>query len=265
MRAWQDLQTKGYVVIRQALSPELVETLVADFGRGARPHEYPHGFKLVSRRALNQIRPLIESFLEEVRGQTDLEVDTINFLTYSHYVTTELADKVSCLHQDFDLDYQLTGEHVNYLNFWTPIIKPERERSNLRVVPLDALPLETRDRLVGGGGHRFRVEAGRTVVEGRGERFELDVDIEERGVDLPTSAGDLVVLRGDVPHRTQDVDTLRVAASVRATASNKIISKSRSEMEDPRLQKMLQECFQTLGRDAVTVGEFVDFSQGKSP
>ena len=262
---WQDLQTKGYVVIPRALTPELVEALVTDFRRGAPPEKYPHGFKLVSRRALNKVKPLIESFLEEIRSETTLEVDTINFLTYSHYVTTELAKKVSCLHQDFDLDFQLTGEHVNYLNFWTPIIKPERERSNLRVVPLDALPLEARERLVGGGGHRFIVEAGRTVVEGQGERFELDLDIEERGVDLPTLAGDLVVLRGDVPHRTQDVDTLRVAASVRATASNKTIKKNRSKMEDPRLQQMLEACCQKLGRDAVTVAEFVNFSQGKAP
>lgn len=265
MSRWQELQTKGYVVIPQALIPEVVQALVADFQRGARPDKYPHGFKLVSRRALNGVKPLIESFLQEIRSETDLEVDTINFLTYSHYVTTELADKVSCLHQDFDLDFQLTGEHVNYLNFWTPIIKPERERSNLRVVPLDALPLEVRGRLVGGGGHRFRVEAGRTIVEGRRDRVELNIDIEALGLDLPTEVGDLVVLRGDVPHRTQDVDTLRVAASVRATSSKKTIRKNHSKMEDPRLQQMLEECFQAIGRDVVTVGEFVDFSQGKAP
>jgi len=58
---------------------------------------------------------------------------------------------------------------------------------------------------------------------------------------------------------------LRVAASVRATASNKTIKKNRSKMEDPRLQQMLEECFQKLGRDAVTVAEFVNFSQGKAP
>ena len=95
MRSWQDLQTKGYLVIPQALTPELVEALVADFQRGTPPEKYPHGFKLVSRRALNKVKPLIESFLEAIRSETTLEVDTINFLTYSHYVTTELADKVS--------------------------------------------------------------------------------------------------------------------------------------------------------------------------
>ena len=265
MNSWQDLETKGYVLVPGAFGPELLEALVADFERGEPPEKYPHGFKLIGRRALKTVRPLIESFLTEIRTQTELQVDTINFLTYSHYVTTRLAKKVSCLHQDFDLDFQLTGEHKNYLNFWTPIIKPERERSNLRVVPLDALPLEVRDRLVGEGGHRFVVEGGRTTVEGQGARFDLAGDIDSLGVDLLTSAGDLVVLRGDVPHRTQDVDTLRVAASVRATASSKTIKRNHSKVEDPRLQQMLEECFQKLGRETVTVAEFVDFSRGSPP
>jgi hypothetical protein len=264
MIAWKDLETKGYVVVPQAFSRDDVEALVTDFNRGAPPENYPHGFKLVSRRGLARTRPIIETYLEQIRQATSLEVDVINFLTYSHYVTTKLAQKVSCLHQDFDLDYQLTGDHVNYLNFWTPIIKPDRERSNIRVIPLDALPAAAYKKIVGGGGYRLLVSEGRTSVEGQSDQFWLDLDIEEFGVTLPTVAGDLVVLRGDVPHRTQDVETLRVAASIRATSTNKSIARERAQVDDPKLQDMLDRCFDKLGSDAVTVGEFVAFSQGNS-
>lgn len=263
MIAWRDLETKGYVVVRGALSADDVQALLTDFQRGAPPEDYPHGFKLLGRRGLAGVRPRIDSFLDEIRRQTRLGVDTINFLTYSHYVTTRLADRVTCLHQDFDLDFQLTGDHVNYLNFWAPIIKPDPGLSNLRVIPLDAMPVELRGRLEGGGGRRLFVEDGRTVVEGKAARFELEFDIESLGVDLPTQAGDVVVLRGDVPHRTQDVDTLRVAASIRATSSGKVITRERATVEDPRLQEMLDSCFDQLGRNTVTIAEFVDFSQGK--
>ena len=264
MTRWEDLQTKGYVVIPQAFNSDVVEALVTDFNRGAPPEKYPHGFKLVSRRGLNRVKPLVEGFLTEIREQTSLKVDTINFLTYSHYVTTKLAKKVSHLHQDFDIDFQLTGDHINYLNFWVPIVKPDIQRSNIRVIPLDSLTEEAEELLMNGGGNRLTVTDGKTLVEGRTGSLELELDLEQHGVDLHTSAGDLVVLRGDVPHRTQDVDTLRVAASIRATSSQKMIEKSKAQVEDTQLQEMLERCFEGLGKDSVTIKDFIDFSQGKT-
>jgi hypothetical protein len=207
-----------------------------------------------------------------------------NFLTLSHYITTRFAERSSYLHQDFDLDYKLTRDHINYLNFWIPLRKPEFDRSNVTLVPFDVLLARAPDehgRLVGAGGNRFVVRNGRTAVFGKygsilsdadapePERV-LDCDLEELAITPSLAAGDLLLMRGDVIHRTQDVDTDRVAASLRATHSGKVITRESSGVDDAtdsskaaaNTQAMLRKCFDTLGRSSVTIAEFVAFSRG---
>lgn len=271
--AWQDLDTRGYVVVPGFLSPELVQTLLEDFQRGAQPETFPFGFKPVGRRALAAVMPRLENALEEIRQSTSQTTDVINFLTLSHYVVTRLAQRTSNIHQDFDLDYRLSGDHLNYLNFWIPVRKPEPERSNLCLLPFDRLQERSPEafrQVRGGGGLRWQPAGGRTAVYGPDEskpRFWLDFDAEDLMVTPHTEAGDLILMRGDLPHRTQDQQTDRLAASIRATASSKRLSRDKAvcSHDDPAASiiGMLQRCLQELNREEVSVGEFVDFAQGR--
>jgi hypothetical protein len=280
MPAWEELETKGFVVVPGFLGQELIEVLLRDFETGAAPETFPFGFKPVGRRALAAVTPHLDPVLAQIRAGTSLVIDTVNFLTLSHYVTTRLAKRTSFLHQDFDLDYRLSGDHVNYLNFWIPLRKPDPQRSNLSLVPFDVLrerSPEGFERVRGGGGLRWVPNHGRTSVHGShgavlegGESpplFWLDFDAEELAVTPFTQVGDLVLMRGDLPHRTQDQETERVAVSIRATSTAKLLSVPReaADQGDPAapLLSMLSDCCAHMGRDQVTVGEFVNFAQGR--
>lgn len=277
--SWEELESRGFVVARGFLQPSQVEALSKDFQEGARPESYPFGFKPIGRRAMAAISETIDAALKEIRARTTLLTDSVNFLTLSHYVAAWLAQRPYILHQDFDLDFRLTGDHRNYLNFWMPVIKPDPDRTNVAVLPLDTLrehSPEAFDKVLGGGGQRWVPEGGRTAVYGdQGlildqpvePLFWLDLDLEDL-VEIPfVEVGDLLLMRGDVIHRTQDLETPRVAASVRATATSKVLMKQRAafaqgDAAEPVL-KILARCFERKGSDRVTIGEFLDFAQGR--
>lgn len=277
---WDQLHHRGFQVVRGFLQPAQVEALVQDFQQGQPPERYPFGFKPVGRRALQAVASTIEAALEQIRAQTDLQTDSVNFLTLSHYVASWLAERPSTLHQDFDLDFRLTGDHRHYLNFWMPIVKPCAEQTNVAVLPMDSLQArspEAYQRVLGGGGQRWVPHDGRTAAYGdrgailEGETplplFWLDFDLEELLETPHLEAGDLLLLRGDVIHRTQDQATRRVAASIRATASHKVLHKDRAvyqkgDAAEPVLH-MLERCFQSQGREQVTIAEFLEFAQGR--
>jgi hypothetical protein len=282
MSNWSELDTRGFVVVRGFFTPDDCAVLRTDFEQGSPPAAYPHGFKLLGRGALAHANPKIEAMLAEIRARTALVVDTVNFLTLSHYITTSLVERTSYFHQDFDLDYKLTRDHINYLNFWVPVAKPDPAKSNVVVVPFDKLRARSQsayDALVGSGGHRLIPKAGTTEVFGNyggildgGERppvLVLDFDIEDVAETPSLALGDLLLMRGDLIHRTQDASTPRIAASMRATASAKMITKDRVDVPDPastdpaaKMYGMIHRCFAAKGRDEVTVGELVTFARG---
>jgi hypothetical protein len=282
---WKDLLDRGFVVVPGFLGRAEIDSLLAGFDGGRPPQDYMFGFKLLGRLPLQAAWSRIEPVLADIRAQTDIRADVINFLTLSHYITTRFAERSSYLHQDFDLDYKLTRDHLNYLNFWIPLRKPEPLKSNVTLVPFDVLRVRDpreHERLVGAGGNRFVARNGKTAIFGRygsllstddslePERI-VDFDLEEIAVTPPLAAGDLLLMRGDVIHRTQDIETDRVAASVRVTYSGKVITRERSGVDDDvaesgkgaaNIRAMLRKCFESVGRSSVTIEEFVAFSRG---
>ena len=282
---WSDLDTKGYVVIPGFLQDEAaVDVLLKGFDQGRPPDKYPYGFKLLGNRQLRAAWRTIEPVLAEIRAVTSIHVDLLTSLTMSHYITTRLADRSSYLHQDFDLDYKLTRDHHNYLNFWISLRKPVRELSNVTLIPFDRLRLEAPnafDTLIDGGGTRLVVRDGSTLIYGRHgsilaedrepePNMQLDFDIEEFAVTPYLESGDLLLMRGDAIHRTQDSDTERVAASIRVTSSRKTIRRESVELQtsglddgDEELRKMLVDCFGSFGRDHVALHEFLDYSESR--
>jgi hypothetical protein len=281
---WQALDDEGFLIVPGFLDRPTIDALLEGFDGGPPPEEYPFGFKLIGRAPLRAAWARIEPILEEIRSKTTINVDVINFLTLSHYITTRRAERSSFLHQDFDLDYKLTRDHLNYLNFWIPLRKTEPAKSNLTVIPFDALRAKSphdHRRLLGSGGHRFVPTNGKTAVFGNyGEildggdaspQWVMDFNLEDIATTPTLEAGDLLLMRGDVIHRTQDTDTERVAASVRVTFSGKVIARRLAALDESRpgangaagnIQSLLRKCFQSVGRETVTVAEFVDFSRG---
>lgn len=175
------------------------------------------------------------------------------------------------------MDFRLTGDHHHMLNFWIPIVKTEVSKSNLSLVPFDRLRERSEaayEVMFGGGGCRFIPESGRTAVFANdGQIFEadtpaeptlwLDFDVEELVVTPQLAAGDCLLLRGDLPHRTQDADSERVAASVRVTYSGKTVDRTKvgtpqeGDPAAPLLSRLLA-CFERLGEEQICLGQFLE-------
>jgi hypothetical protein len=59
-----------------------------------------------------------------------------------------------------------------------------------------------------------------------GAEYQLPVNIDTLAVHPELSAGDLLLIRGDVIHRTQDAEKQRTAVSIRYTKGNAPISRA---------------------------------------
>jgi hypothetical protein len=134
-------------------------------------------------------------------------------------------------HQDHE-SYFLFQEHYNYLNFYIPFIKEKPDASNICLIPFDRLRAEAPDHIetiVGGGAKRFRTDGDSTTVldDEYDTAYSMPVNLDRMAVIPQLNAGDLLLLRGDVIHRTQDSRSNRVAISFRKVDSRAVISRDR--------------------------------------
>lgn len=212
------LSTDGYCVIRGFLSPDAVDAVVADYrARGASDNaNYQIG--LASTGAVGIVREKIAALAVEAEAQTGIQT-AFDGLHQGYYFDTQLLT-FNSWHQDAESQYML-GTHADYLNFYIPIVKEERERTNVQVVPASAIRArapEAWSRIENGGGTICHVAAdgnSTVVFDEAGERVVLPFDINELCETPQLAAGDLLLMRGDTFHRTQDADTARVALSLR--------------------------------------------------
>jgi hypothetical protein len=168
----------------------------------------------------------VEEVLRAIVANTNIRVDSF---VGAAYFATKRGVKFNW-HQDHE-SYFLFQSHVNYLNLYIPVVKPHVDKSNLSVVPFDTLERESLET------HRRTVRSGATTVHPMGTGQFLVHDHSGEGHATPLSfdriaqtpqlsAGDLLVLRGDVFHKTQDSDTDRVAMSIRFAHSKTAIRRS---------------------------------------
>lgn len=269
---WLDLRTKGFVHAKGFLTEDELSRVSDDYraqavkARTNGNYDAPLASPLLTR----SLDSKVSSVTDALRAATGLRADlTVAGL----YFSTEKGVNFGW-HQDHE-SYFIYQQHSHYLNFYIPIVKPDAERSNLCLVPFDALErsLSRPDyqRLVGSGAARFLPEEGRTLVadDERGEQYPLPVNIEDLKVAPRLEPGDLLLLRGDMIHRTEDTDTDRVALSLRRTRGNAVISKAKlTGASDFKRQiiannkstyGVLLDCFEALREEEITAKQFASW------
>jgi hypothetical protein len=280
---WTDLTTVGYVHVRNFLSSNELRFVQREYlrHRGEHLHQRDWSEKDASYN-VTPISPIVNWHLEgklrgvgqEVRAATGITAD-LN--TSGVYFDTGAGIDLDW-HQDHE-SYFTYQQNYNYLNYYIAVLKPDATRTNLCVVPWtrmkSALPAEQYAKLPGGGARRFIPRQSATVVydDEIGEELLLPVDIEELKDTPELEEGDLLLLRGDVIHRTQDTETDRVAMSYRWTCASATVSRLRLQSGSEEKRRMIQnnpeaygpifECFQQSQRDEVTARELLDFYRSK--
>jgi hypothetical protein len=222
-----DLETRGYVHIPGFLAPDELQACRDDFTQQPVADNRNYGVSIVSDRAIARFQARVDAVMGLVRTRTNLQVDCT--LGGGYFATGR--NKTFPWHQDYESFFS-SQNHYDYLNFYIPVVKPVREKSNLTVVPFDALQRESPQafqRVVRGGATRFVAVGDKqiAIAEDAGTTLVMPVDIERLAETPMLAAGDLLLMRGDVIHRTQDADTERVSLSLRVASTKTIIRRSR--------------------------------------
>jgi len=226
---FKDLETRGFVLIPSFLPADEVESFRQDHANQPAGGNENYSVRNASAAANVRLAARVSEALLQVSAQTNLRVDVPHG---GAYFATGVRTGINFpWHQDHE-SFFILQNHYDYLNFYIPIVKPRADKSNLSIVPFDELekasPRSFRA-LVRGGATRFVQMLGMRLVilDDSGRIHRLGVDLDRIAQTPKLSAGDCLLLRGDVIHRTQDTETERVAISFRASSTQARISRAR--------------------------------------
>jgi len=266
---WKGLESKGFVHIRGFLSAHDLDSCRADYeNQPVDEANRNNAVSEASERATARLAPYLEQLMALVNASTDIRVDC-NLGAY-YFATTR---GVFPWHQDYE-SYFTSQNHYDYLNLFIPVMKPRPDKSNLCVVPFDALKREspkTYQRVLGKGATMAYDLPDRQILfqADSGAAHVTRVPLDRLAFTPQLEAGDLLILRGDIFHRTEDGDTERVALSMRLGYSKTVVRRSR--LADGGLAKMktmagnfklyepLFRAFDRAGRDELPWGELERF------
>jgi ectoine hydroxylase-related dioxygenase (phytanoyl-CoA dioxygenase family) len=284
---WKDLDAKGYVVVPSFLTASEIERFRADYDaadRAAKLHDagpdeatrtedaidMPYKVRHVGPPARTAIEAKLDAVAAAVTAETAVRVNSHAGGAFGNIYFTTSGDRGLSWHQD-SVSYYAYQNHHDYLNFYIPIVKPARERSNLSVIPFDALAARSPGmwrKIRGKGATRFVARRGATVVHDndRGGTYgSLPYLLDEIAVTPELDAGDLLLLRGDMIHRTQDTTTRRIAVSLRMMNARTRVRRAalvRGGLIKTIVMVQLRrdfgrlfDCFDAAGRDELTVDE----------
>ena len=262
---WKDLETKGFVHIPRFLTAEQLEACRADYaslpvGSPNRNFDVPGAGSGVAA-----LKDPITEVATAVVANTNIRVDCgvgASYFATKRGVTFKW-------HQDHE-SYFMFQTHANYLNFYIPVVKPRADKSNLSVVPFDALERESPETFrwtaFSGATSVYSMGGGQLLVHddsGRGHTTRINFD--DIAATPQLSAGDLLLLRGDVFHKTQDTDTDRVSLSIRLAYTQTVVRRSKMAAGCLRKSQMMVRnmgdfemvfhAFDLAGTDELTWGE----------
>ena len=273
---------RGFVYIPGYLRESDLELLREGFRLALERDPNNDYFRIMPGEVLSKFQPMVQAISDSIRG-AGITVDGVYggglyFANYAARPNPESKKKARGVaigwHQDHD-SYYMWQDHHNYLNVYIPIDKPDPDRSNLTVVPFDNLKArapELCEKLLGRGAATgwtsnhggFISDDERGGVIGR-----FDFDLAEIEETPSLKAGDLLLLRGDILHRTQDTLTQRVAVSFRlmngqATISRKKLAtggfvKSRLMYNGRGAYKAIIRYFQRNRKNTVPIAEMAHY------
>jgi hypothetical protein len=230
---YSTLNTKGYLVISNILNIEDLEWIRNDYksikqrfeSEGASNKNYKLLLGTIKDNLYNQLKEHLYNIFKLTNLKTDM--------FFSKRIT--YFDS-SLINFDWHIDHETyyKYQHTNsVLNFWFPVVKSTSTTSGLTIIPHDVFqslaPDVFEERILNNGAKRLRVQQRKTVLydDETGDEIILDFDINEYGVTPSVMPGDLLLLKGDVIHRTQKSSVDRVAFSIRAIDGDEVLTKEK--------------------------------------
>ncbi len=235
------LGRRGFTVIPRFLDAQTVQGFAENYREGGTLDNKMYSLGLADATKIEAIKPAIRDLMDEIRAGSGIN---INFIGGGAYFATEKGIDFSW-HQDHE-SFFMHQTHHNYLNLYIPVIKPVKHKTNLSIVPADNFARRSPGvwaKLEDGGASSAVFRQGHTTITNDcqgGIHGTLDYDIEELSETPELAAGDALLLRGDIFHRTQDTETSRVALSIRMFDDAQTVTREHFEKSCPTKNAFMQ-------------------------
>ena len=216
----KDLETKGYVIIPNFLDSVLLENLRLDYF--FHKQLFLKTYDTSNNQAMIKCSYRLDKILNKV--VLDIVKETNLNLRYPNISGAYFDNQINNFdwHQDHE-PYFLYKDSYNAVNFWIPIIKESINDSGLKIIQHDSFkelcPEIFETRIKGHGAKLFT-----TLFNSSTLMYDdllrtgtvLPFNINSIAITPELKEGDLLILRQDVIHKTQDTISDRVAVSVRS-------------------------------------------------
>lgn len=152
-------------------------------------------------------------------------------ITNAVFFSIKTSDLQNSINSDFHQDHEsfyFSGDHFHHLNFYLVVQKDDINHSNLDIVPMDKLSKADKifaDLALGSGA--TMISNQHYYLQSKNLSYKFDFDINSVVNTPKLDVGDLLILRGDVIHRTQDQLVNRVALSIRSGRTDLLVEKYR--------------------------------------
>jgi len=216
-----NLVTQGFVVIPNFLSDDELLIIKEHYNKTHQSFlkdpsiktDY-NLFRVDYDTSLDFLLEKINNCIKIISNTTDILTDTLD--DKIAYIDNSIFG-TSGWHQDHG-PYYRWKDLYNSLNFWIAIIKPDRLNNGLTVIPYDKISDEFKEKFVRKGAKRFNFTQKETKVfdDANNTTFIIPDNISNYAVSPELSEKDLIILRGDLIHNSQNLTSKRVALSIRS-------------------------------------------------
>ena len=226
---WKKLEVDGFTVIKGFCTAEEVATMKATYDNtqgnanknyAAKNAEFP-----------SSVMQRFHELLPYIREKAHIEVDQV-------WPAQAYATKQSGQDNRFDWHvdqgtYSICGTHASMLNLYLAVYKTVPEKSNLSVIPWPAfekavpsIAKRIADKgsfcwLPGEKGNPERPDPEKLYMHDQRSMSHAEdcPDPNSIGYTPHLNAGDLLILKQDLPHKTQDNETARIAFTAKAVGT----------------------------------------------
>lgn len=237
---FKDLETVGFIVVTNFLTTELIEEILIEYN--AAKASYNKNYNVGSFIVNENLKKQLSNTLAVIRNSTNIQVDLVS----ESGIYFDNSKVNFGWHQDHETYFKWQDSY-NSLNFWIPIVKPIHNKSGISIVPFDKFekffPNLSRREFIGQGAKRIWPKDNKTIIvdDERGTTYSLPINLDSIMVTPDLNPGDLVILRADCIHRTQDSDTARIGVSIHCENGNNWLTREKFNSGSQHKKNMINK------------------------
>ena len=225
---FKDLETRGFLVIPKFIDNETIAQIKNHYIQASNLKLRNNNYAIIASDQQAISSEYLDPILKTISQTTNIKVNRI--MSGTTYFDNQNINFE--WHQDHE-PYYMWQDSYNAINCWIPVIKPSAHQSGISIIPHDklqnAIPDIFEKNIVKQGAKVLIKQLDGTSIirdDHTGEIKKLSVDLSELAESPNLAEGDMIILRQDIFHKTQDTDTKRVAISIRCVNKDTVLIKN---------------------------------------